>query len=128
MCWTFQELGDVHGTVPLHLAALRGHLEVVQTLVLAGRRWVMGCGDERREFFILKRHWKYSDAGSFVRTYAKHSFVMEDHSTFKSCFFFCGISLSQKPSKRRLSTRNLLEVLRRNMLTHTVLLPCIWLP
>ena len=34
-----QELGDVHGTVPLHLAALRGHLEVVQTLVLAGRRW-----------------------------------------------------------------------------------------
>ncbi len=46
MCWTFQELGDVHGTVPLHLAALRGHLEVVQTLVLAGRRWdVMGCGD-----------------------------------------------------------------------------------
>lgn len=41
-----QELGDVHGTVPLHLAALRGHLEVVQTLVLAGRRWDVGKGWE----------------------------------------------------------------------------------
>lgn len=45
-----QELGDVHGTVPLHLAALRGHLEVVQTLVLAGRRWEGRLGRLQLEF------------------------------------------------------------------------------